>query len=168
MRIHGYLLRNTVIVPSLALYLCLPVWPTSAAGQPLGADSRSQERPAATTDAQPLRPDGMPGAKVAPSQASLWVDDIASALGSYFAANYPGDDFGPYVTQIALVRGAVRSGDRRAVKVEMRAFFTMLARRSHGLSEGAADELMSFSRIAMPGVLYGIFHPESGPQEGAP
>jgi len=62
---------------------------------------------------------------VAPAQAT-WVDDIANALDSYFKAHYPTSDFTSALKQLTLVRDAEDSGDRRAVEVEMDAFFTML------------------------------------------
>ena len=62
---------------------------------------------------------------VAPAQAT-GVDDIANALDSCFKAHYPTSDFTSALKQLTLVRDTEVRGDRRAVEVEMDAFFTML------------------------------------------
>jgi hypothetical protein len=91
-----------------------------------------------------------------------WVDDIITALGRYFKTNYPNADFGPYLKQLIMVRDALSQQDRRAVKVEMGAFYQSLADRSHGINEAAADELANFARMVMPVQEYGVFFPRSG------
>ncbi|MGH7773617.1 MAG: hypothetical protein ACREQA_15440, partial [Candidatus Binatia bacterium] len=76
--------------------------------------------------------------------------------------NYPTSDFAPFLTKLNLVRDAVGRGDRRAVKIEMGAFFKMLAKREHGISEVAADELTNFAQMVTPLEEYGISVPRSG------
>jgi len=162
---------RTVIVASLALILWLPALPpTQAADQSLalGAGTSSQERPQAISDARSLIPSGAPvvgiAVGIAPGQAT-WVNDIANALGFYFKENYPTDDFTPYVKKLTLAQNALDRGDRRTVQVEMGAFLKLLANRSYGISEGAADELTNFARMVMPVQEDGIFFPRSRPEE---
>jgi hypothetical protein len=160
-----FLLRGRiVIVASLALIPWLSALPTRAADQSMGAGTPSQELPQAISGAQSSIPSGAPVVGIAPGQAT-WVDDIATALGSYFKENYPTQDFAPYVTKLTLVQNALDRGDRRTVQVEMGAFLKLLANRSHGISEGAADELVNFTRMVMPVREYGIFFPRSWPEE---
>ena len=64
--------------------------------------------------------------------------------------------------EAGLVRDAVGTGNRRAVKNEMGAFFNMLLKRDHGISGVAADELINFSRMVTPIEEYGISVPKSG------
>jgi len=64
-----------------------------------------------------------------------------------------------------VVGDALSRGDRRAVKVEMGAFFKMLATRSHGINEGAADELSNFAQMVTPIEEYGISVPKSGAEQ---
>jgi len=151
-------IRRILVLTSLALIPWLPVVLTHAAelspGGPIpefmGMQSSSDHNASTTV--------------VAPAQAT-WVDDIANALGAYFKANYPTDDFAPYLRKLTLVQDALGRGDRRTVKVEMGAFFTWLTNRSHGISADAADELTNFARMVMPVQEYGIFFPRSGPEE---
>ena len=89
---------------------------------------------------QPASGDNAPATVAVPTQATS-VDDIMSALGSYFKANDPTFDFTSYLKRLTLARDAENRGDRRTVEVEMGAFFTMLTNRSLGMSEGAADEV---------------------------
>ena len=95
-----------------------------------------------------------------PAQAG-WVDEIRNSLGMY-KTNYPASNFAPYVAKLDLVRDAVDRGDRRVVKTEMAAFFKMLAKRDHGISDVAADELTNFSQMVTPIEEYGIAVPRSG------
>lgn len=88
-----------------------------------------------------------------------------NALRSYFKANYPTSDFTSYLKKLTLVRDAVDRRDRRTVEVKMGVFFTMLTNRSHGISEGAADEVANFARMVMPVQEFGIFFPRSGPEQ---
>jgi hypothetical protein len=157
-------IRRTVLVASLMLIPWVPAMSTYAADPSQGVGTPSQEIPKTIRDAQPSFPSDAPVVGVAPAQAT-WVDDIMNALGSYFKANYPTFDFSSYVKKLALVRNAVDRGDRRTVKVEMGAFFTMLTNRNHGISKGAADEVANFARIVMPVQEYGIFFPRSGPEQ---
>ena len=147
-----------LIIASLALNLWIPLiieaadrLPGSGIPEIMDGPISSHANPPATT-------------AVAPAQTT-GVDDIANALGSYFKANYPTYDFAPYLKKLTLVREALGRGDRRTVKVEMGAFFKLLTNRSHGISEGAADELTNFARMVMPVQEYGIFFPRSGPDE---
>lgn len=154
---------RTVIVASLALIACLPVLSTQAADGSLAVSTPSQEIKA-ITDTQFSIPNDAPVVRVAPGQ-STWVNDIMEALRMYFKANYPKDDFAPYLKKLNLIRDGLGRGDRRTVKLEMGAFFTMLTNRSHGISEGAAEELTNFARMVMPVQEYGIFFPRSGPED---
>lgn len=149
-------IRRTVLAASLMLIPWVPLLSAQAAGQPAGIPE--------IMEAQPSFPSDAPVVGVAPAQAT-WVDDIMNALGSYFKANYPTSDFTSYLKKLTLVRDAVDRRDRRAVEVEMGAFFTMLTNRSHGISKGAADEVANFARIVMPVQEYGIFFPRSGPEQ---
>jgi hypothetical protein len=56
----------------------------------------------------------------------------------------------------------VSAGNRRSVKTEMGAFFKMLAKRDHGISGVAADELTNFARMVTPLEEYGISVPRAG------
>src|SRR5207249_2460264 len=147
-----------LIIASLALNLWIPLiieaadrLPGSGIPEIMDGPISSHPNPPATT-------------AVAPAQTT-GVDDIANALGSYFKANYPTYDFAPYLKKLTLAREALGRGDRRTVKVEMGAFFELLTNRSHGINEGAADELTNFARTVMPVEEYGIFFPRSGSED---
>lgn len=122
-----------------------------------------EESPKAITDAQTTLQPTAPVREEAPAQAS-WVDDIANALGFYFKANYPADDFAPYLRKLTLVKDALGRGDRHTVKVEMGAFFQLLTHRSHGISAPAAEELADFARMVMAVQSHGIVFSRSKPE----
>jgi len=92
---------------------------------------------------------------------STWLREIRNSLDAY-TVTYPSSNFAPYQTKLNLVGDALSRGDRRAVKVEMGAFFKMLAKRSHGINEGAADELSNFAQMVTPIQEYGIQVPKFG------
>lgn len=152
-------IKRLLIIASLALNPWIPLLITEAGDRLPGSGI-----PEIIDGAVPSHPNPPTTTAVAPAQAT-WVDDIATALGSYFKANYPTYDFAPYLKKLTLVRDALGRGDRRTVKVEMGAFFKLLTNRGHGISEGAADELTNFARMVMPVQEYGIFFPRSGPEE---
>ena len=151
-------IRRTVLLTSLALIPGLPVLFTHAAAMPPGSGI-----PEIMTVAQPP---GEPQAVTAagtPAQTA-WVQEIKNSLAMY-KTNYPASNFAPYVTKLDLVRDAVSTGNRRAVKTEMGAFFKMLAKRDHGISGVAADELTNFAQMVTPMEEYGIAVPRSGPAQ---
>ncbi len=149
---------RTVLATSLALIPWIPGLSTQAADQPAGNPEIMGAQPSIRYDAPVL--------KLAPAQATwAWVDDIADALGSYFKANYPQDDFAPYLKKLSLIQDGLGRGDRRTVKLETGAFFTMLTNRGHGISEGAAEELTNFAKMVMTVQEYGIVFPRSGPEQ---
>lgn len=92
------------------------------------------------------------------------LDNLISALGCdmYFEANYPAHDFAPYLERLTHARDAAGQGDRHGVQADMVLFFSMLAARDHGISEGAAEELADFARIVMPHADDGVVVPRSG------
>lgn len=108
---------------------------------------------------QPSVQPELPPVRSAPAQ-STWIDEIRNSL-SVYKANYPASDFAPYLTKLDLVRAALGRGDRRAVKVEMDVFFRMLAKRDHGISDVAADELTNFAQMVTPLEEYRISVPRS-------
>ena len=147
-------IRRIVILTSLALIPWLPAFSTQAADQLPGAGIPE------VMEARPSSDPNAPTAVAAPAQAA-WVDEIRNSLAMY-KVNYPTSDFAPYLSKLNLVRDAVARGDRRAVKVEMVAFFKMLAKRDHGINEVAADELTNFAQMVTPLEEYGISVPRSG------
>ncbi|MGH9782688.1 MAG: hypothetical protein ACRD88_00755 [Terriglobia bacterium] len=147
-------IRRTVLVASLALIPWIPALSAQAADQLPGAGIPE------IMEAQPASDHNAPTTVVAPAQ-STWIDEISNSLGIY-KVNYPTSDFAPYLIKLNLVRDAVGRGDRRAVKIEMGAFFKMLAKRDHGISEVAADELTNFAQMVTPLEEYGISVPRSG------
>jgi hypothetical protein len=128
-----------IVVASVSLILWLPVPSTQAADRSLFSEA----------DALSTTPTTAPVSRSVPAQAT-WVDDISSALGSYFKLNYPEDDFAPYLKKLTLVQNAVDRGDQRTVYLEMGAFFTLLTDHSYGISQSAAEELTNFTRMVMP------------------
>lgn len=155
MRTYPFI-KDTVLVASLMLIPWVPPLSAQTLGQSMGIPE--------IMGAQPSFPSDAPVVGVAPAQAT-WVDDIINALRSYFKVNYPASDFTSYVKRLTLVRDAVDRRDRRTMEVEMGVFFTMLTNRSHGISEGAADEVAIFARMMMPVQEFGIFYPRSWPGE---
>jgi hypothetical protein len=121
-------IRRMVILILLALICGLPALSTQAADYLPGAGIPE------FMGGQPASGHSAP-TTVVQAQAT-WVDDIANALGSYFKAHYPMSDFTSYLKKLTLVQDAEDRGDRRAVEVEMGAFFTMLTNRSQGISAG--------------------------------
>jgi len=95
------------------------------------------------------------------SAQSTWLREIRNSLDAY-TVTYPSSNFAPYQTKLNLVGDALSRGDRRAVKVEMGAFFKMLAKRSHAINEGAADELSNLAQMVTPIQEYGIQVPKFG------
>lgn len=144
---------RTVILATLTLTSWLLPLSTYAADQSPGSGIPEimGTQPSAQPEMSSVRP--------APAQ-STWVDDIRNSLGIY-KANYPASDFSPYLAKLDLVRNALGRGDRRAVKVEMGAFFRMLAKRDHGISDVAAEELTNFAQMVTPLEEYGIAVPRS-------
>ena len=51
------------------------------------------------------------------------------------------------------------------MKVELGAFFKMLAKRLHGINEGAADELSNLAQMVTPIQEYGIQVPKFGAEQ---
>lgn len=138
-----------------------PWWfvpPTQAEVGPVGPDILQQKGAHVIADTQTPMPSDVPMVKD-PSTQLIWVDDIMNALGLYFRTNYPAANFSSYLRQLTVMRGAVDRGDRRAVKVEMGTFLTMLVNRDDGISEGAAEELRNFARVVMPAQEYGVIFP---------
>ena len=91
-----------------------------------------------------------------------WIEDIRNYL-SIYKANYPGSNFTPYLAKLDLMQDAVGRGDRGVVRYEMGAFFKMFAKRDHGISDVAADELTNFSQMVTPiAAEYGITVPRLG------
>lgn len=152
--------KRCVIVAFLALMPWLSVTAAQAAVQSLHTDTLVHEAPQQIADAQSSLESVAPVINAAPPQVA-WVDDIVNAVRMYFKANYPAANFSSYLTILTAVRDAVDRGDRRMVKVEMGTFFTMLANRNDGISEGAAEELRHFARVVMPPQEYGLIFPGS-------
>ena len=98
-------------------------------------------------------------AAVAPAQVT-WVGEIRNSLDLY-KKTYPASDFAPYFKKLNLVEDALGHGDGRSVRIEMGAFFKMLATRAYGISEIAADELSNFAEMTMPAQEYGIIFPRN-------
>ena len=71
-----------------------------------------------------------------------WVDEISNSLHVY-QTNYPNSNWEPYSHKLDVVKQAVTSGDQRAVKSEMGKWFKMLRAREYGISDVAADELLT-------------------------
>ena len=94
------------------------------------------------------------------SRQGAWVQEITSSVNMY-QSTYPTSNFTPYLEKLTVVRDAVRNGDRPMVKGQMTAFFTILAKRSHGINEGAAEELFNFSCMVTPIQEYGIGVPRT-------
>jgi hypothetical protein len=92
---------------------------------------------------------------------SGWIEQLTNSLTIY-KANYPASDFGVYQKRLGDVRAALDRGDRKAVKVEMTAYFKMLDKRAGGISEVAADELSNYAQMVTPVQEYGISIPRSG------
>ena len=95
---------------------------------------------------------------------STWLREIMNSLDAY-TVTYPSSNFAPYQTKLNLVGDALSRGDRRAVKVELGAFFKMLAKRSHGINEGAADELSNLAQMVTPIQEYKIQVPKFGAEQ---
>ncbi len=148
---------HTIILASLTLTPWLSEPSTYAADQLSGAGIPE------IMGTQPSSPLEMSSVRQTPAQ-STWVDEIRNSLGIY-KATYPTSDFAPYLTQLDLVRAALGRGDRRAVKVEMGAFFRMLAKRDHEISDVAAEELTNFAQMVTPLEEYGISVPRSAARQ---
>ena len=141
-------IRRTVLLTSLVLMPWVPTLASEA-----GESFSTGGIPEFLTVPQPSDHNA-PITVGTPAQAG-WVGEIRNSLGIY-TANYPASNFAPYLAKLDLVRDAVDRGDRRVVKTEMAAFFTMLVKRDHGISDVAADELANFSQMVTPMAEYGI------------
>jgi hypothetical protein len=102
-----------------------------------------------------------PPAPTAHAADAAWVDEIQNSLRSY-QVGYPNSNFDPYLSQLGQVREAVQRGDRQLVKTEMTAYFKMLGKRAHGVTDVAAEELSNFAQMVAPMEEYGITVPRSG------
>ena len=94
------------------------------------------------------------------ARQGTWVQQITNSVNMY-QTTYPASNFTPYLEKLTVVRDAVRNGDRRLVKGQMTAFFTMLAKRSHGIDQAPAEELSNLSRMVAPLEEYGIAVPKT-------
>jgi hypothetical protein len=150
MTTHSSIQRLTLVVV-LALIPWLPAVVAEAA-DPAGAIPEVMAPPPAVRTATE-----------AAAQAP-WVNDLKHAVAMY-KTKYPASDFAPYDKKLALVADAIGRGDRRAVKTEMGAFFKMLDRRSHGIDEAAAGELLNYAQMVTPLREYGIAVPRSGAEQ---
>jgi hypothetical protein len=152
---HYFVTTRMFIITSLMLGTLIAA-SANAADQSPGAGipdimgtQPSMQRDAATTEV---------------AAQATWLNEIRNSLDVY-KANYPSSNFAPYQTKLNLVGDALNRGDRRAVKVEMSTFFKMLAKRAHGINEGAADELSNFAQMVTPIQEYGIPIPKSGAEQ---
>ena len=149
-------MRTLPIISSLMVALALVVIPTfvalAIAPEPgTGIPEILQQPAPAQQDRQEATDDAGQGA---------WVQQITDSV-NMFQITYPASNFTPYLEKLAVVHDAVRHGDRRLVKGQMTAFFTMLARRSHGIDQAPAEELSHLSRIVAPIEEYGIAVPKA-------
>jgi len=147
-------IRRTVLFTSLLVMPWVPILASEAGELPSGGGIPEFIKAPQSSD------HNAPITVGTPAQAG-WVEEIRNSLGMY-KTNYPTSNFAPYAAKLDLVRDAVGRGDRRAVKTEMGAFFKMLAKRDHGISDIAADELTNFSQMVTPIEEYGIAVPRSG------
>ncbi len=152
---RAWLVTLAVLVLALALILWRLSVPAANATEPLpGGDSAA--RP--SVGGEGAAATGAPGLNAA------WVEQINNSLVIY-QANYPASNFSLYQKKLSLVQDALARGDRQVVRVEMNAYFKMLDRRAHGISEVAADELFNFARMITPAQEYRIAVPRSGSEQ---
>jgi hypothetical protein len=90
------------------------------------------------------------GTALAEAQPVTWVDKTANALNfykkQYTTVTYPGSNWKtsawePYEKKLAIVREAVKKGDKEKARAEMNQFLTMLLNREHGIHTTAANGL---------------------------
>jgi hypothetical protein len=97
------------------------------------------------------------GGAVASAQTN-WIDEISNSV-TFYKANYPSSNWGPYQEKLTLVKDALARGDQRTVRTEMGKWFKMLRNREHGINDIAADELLNFALMVTPVQEYGISVP---------
>src|SRR5262245_59621461 len=79
------------------------------------------------------------------AQTTNWMDELSGSV-KFYQSRYPGNsnepaDWGPYLTELNLMKKAAIRGDQQAVRVGMEKWFKMLKNREHGINPKAADEL---------------------------
>ena len=91
-----------------------------------------------------------------------WLDNLEQRLTTYFTKKYPAYDFSPYAQELDRIRGASSLGNQWGAKREMGVFLTVLASRTYGLGDDAAEELAVLSQRIMPDEEFGVVYPGSG------
>lgn len=154
---YNLVTRRTLIIASLMLGGSVGMESAHAGDESSGAGIPDiLAAPLVMPEHIPMIVDG--GAQV------TWLKEIKNSLDAY-TVSYPSSNFAPYQTKLSLVGDALSRGDRRGVKLEMGALFKMLAKRSHGINEGAADELSNFAQMVTPIQEYGIPVPKLGAEQ---
>jgi hypothetical protein len=144
MRTYRFI-RLTVILASLAMIPWLPMLVATAADQPSGAGTPSQETKQAFTEG------------VATAQGA-WVDELTNSLKNY-KATYPASNFDAYTEKLSTVRTALDSGNKEKVRAEMGVVLKMLRTRAHGINDIAADELFNYWVMVTPIAEYRVSVP---------
>jgi hypothetical protein len=89
---------------------------------------------------------------------ATWVDKVNNSLAfykkQYTTVTYPGSnwktsDWEPYEKKLAVIRDAVKQGDKGKAKAETDEFLKMLLNREHGIHTTAAGGLYAETLIYM-------------------
>ena len=88
------------------------------------------------------------------AQSTNWMDELSGSV-SFYKNRYPTTDnvpanWGPYLSELTLMKKAAIRGDQETVRVGMSKWFKMLKDREHGISPKAADELFRIAVLATP------------------
>ncbi len=91
---------------------------------------------------------------VAVAQTTNWMDELSGSV-NFYKDRYPTTDnvpanWGPYLSELTLMKKAAIRGDQETVRVGMGKWFKMLKSREYGIHPKAADELFRIAVLTTP------------------
>ncbi|MDN5942287.1 MAG: hypothetical protein L0H94_10425 [Nitrospira sp.] len=91
---------------------------------------------------------------VALAESTLWMDELSGSV-NFYKALYPTTNnvpanWGPYLSELTLMKKAAIRGDQQTVRVRMAKWFKMLKDREYGIHPQAADGLFRIAVLATP------------------
>jgi hypothetical protein len=101
---------------------------------------------------------------VAVAQSTNWMDELSGSV-NFYKDRYPTTDnmpanWGPYLSELTLMKKAAIRGDQATVRVGMAKWFKMLKDRDGRISPKAADELFRIAVLTTPFDEYKISVPD--------
>lgn len=91
---------------------------------------------------------------IALAQSTNWMDELSGSV-KFYQSRYPSTDnvpanWGPYLSELNVMKKAAIRGDQQTVRVGMAKWFNMLKNREYGIHPKAADELFHLAVLTTP------------------